>query len=242
MDRVADELERAVVRRVRGSAGVTVAYSGGLDSSLVAFLAARHTPTDLVVVGTRTSHDLAAAQSGARRLGLPLTVRVVTEGEVRSAAETWRTELEDAEPLARSVAVATGLAVEGAAERTVGLGQGADEFFFGYAHFLGVPWEEADRRARVDQEKLIEKEWPRALRIAAARGRAIFTPFLDAGVVEAARAIPVEAHLKDGVRKAILRAAAHRIGLPAELCDRPKKAFQYGSGIDALLRRAGRDR
>ena len=237
VDRVADRLERAVVREVQGSPRVSVAYSGGLDSSLVALLAARHVPTDLVVVGTRTSHDVAPASSGARRLGLPLTIRLIGYAEIRSASARWSVELEDADPLARSVAVATGLAVEAAVEPRVGMGQGADEFFFGYAHFLGLSSEEADRRARLDRAKLIEREWPRAVRIAAGLGHGIFTPFLDPEVIEAARAIPVEWHLKDGVRKAVLRAAARRLGLAAELCDRPKKAFQYGSGIDAALRR-----
>ena len=47
---------------------VTVAFSGGIDSSLVAFLARKFTDVELIAVGTPNSYDLEAATSAAKMI------------------------------------------------------------------------------------------------------------------------------------------------------------------------------
>jgi len=41
----------------------------------------------------------------------------------------------------------------------------------------------------------------------------------------------------DNLRKCILREVAFELGVPSEIVKRPKKAAQYGSGIDKILRK-----
>jgi asparagine synthase (glutamine-hydrolysing) len=48
--------------------------------------------------------------------------------------------------------------------------------------------------------------------------------------------IPVSFKIRDGERKAVLRRAAGLLGVPEELSNAPKKAAQYSSGIQKILR------
>ena len=65
-------------------------------------------------------------------------------------------------------------------------------------------------------------------------------PFLDSKLVEFALNIPVEYKIiarDDKIRKHILRNLASELGLDDEFAFRPKKAAQYGTGIDKILRK-----
>ena len=230
-------LEGALARRLASTPGVSVAYSGGVDSSIVAWIAARLVPTDLVVIGVPGSPDLGAAKAGAELLGLPLTVRLVTPRDLHDALSRWSADLDGLGGTMRSVMVATALAIEAAPQRLVALGQGADELFFGYAHFLGADDVEAGRVAEDDLARLRERDWPVAGRIARSMGHELFSPFLDDAVIRSARAVPVSDHRAGNERKSLLRDVARSLGLPEALCSRPKKAFQYGSGVHRALGR-----
>jgi asparagine synthase (glutamine-hydrolysing) len=60
-------------------------------------------------------------------------------------------------------------------------------------------------------------------------------PFAERGLAEFGESLPVSFKLREGVRKAVLREAAVRLGLPKEVAQTPKKAAQYSSGVLKLL-------
>ena len=64
---------------------------------------------------------------------------------------------------------------------------------------------------------------------------------MDGKVITAAEAFP-QAERIAAPGKAPLRAAAARLGLPAAIVQRPKKAAQYGSGAQKALRSAQQQR
>ncbi|MCI4337028.1 MAG: asparagine synthase C-terminal domain-containing protein [Thermoplasmata archaeon] len=225
-----------VALRTAGDAPVSLLYSGGVDSSLVAHLIRTRGPL-LVVVGTPGASDLDAAADGAARLGLPLRSRTLRVEEVVELRDRWQDELADLVEPARSVSLALAAALDSAPPGRVLCGQGADELFHGYAHFQGARGEAATQLAAKDWGRLVEEDWPRARRMASANHQDLRSPFLDAEFVQAVATIPSEEHVGGGEeRKPILRAIARTLGLPAELADRPKKALQYGSGIAHQLR------
>ena len=80
--RLAELLDASVAKCTEGQ-DVAVAFSGGIDSSLVAALAKRHANSvRLYTVGARGSHDAEAAQEVAPLLGLELTVIDLPDGDI----------------------------------------------------------------------------------------------------------------------------------------------------------------
>jgi asparagine synthase (glutamine-hydrolysing) len=184
------------------------------------------------------SGDLVAGRDAARRLGLPWEPAVVRPPEIPPIIKAHARDLEGVSPVVRSVLVAFSTAVARARPGNLVCGQGVDELFLGYAHFRGLGSAAALERARADLDRLRTDDWPRARRIAARLGKTVHAPYLDPGFVRAASALPIEARLPDPEPKAWFRRWAEHRGLPPELAHRPKRALQYGSGIDRVLRRA----
>lgn len=216
---------------------VTVLFSGGLDSSLIAWTLRSRPATTLLTVGLPGSPDLAQAETAARQLSLPWTSLVPG---VEELTRSWREAsafVDGATGPNRSVRLAFALALSAARDAHVLCGQGADELALGYAHFESLSVEEAARVQARDLDRLHETEWPAATRWASALGKSLASPYLVEPFVSLWRSIPIEKHLpRGGERKPTLRGLARSLGLPAALADRPKKAIQYGSGIDRWIR------
>ena len=213
-------------------------YSGGVDSSLLAWELRDRPGLVLHTVGVRGSTDLDAARSGAERIGLPWSGTVVEPAEVRSVVRKAAPDLVDLAGVARTVLASFAVAVQTARAGHLLCGQGADELFLGYAHFRGLSEDAATERAEADLRRLRNDDWPRSVRIAARFGSELIAPFLDPAFVEAARSIPLRERMPGGEAKAFFRAWARHRGLPDELAGRPKRALQYGSGLDRIVRRA----
>lgn len=212
-------------------------FSGGVDSSLIGWELRSHPQLMLSTVGTKGSADLAAAEEGARRLALPWTPSLVTAEDVQEVAKKVERELGGLPPVRRSVLLAFATAVDRAPPGPLLCGQGADELFLGYAHYRGLGPSAAERRSTEDLDQVISDDWPRTVHIARRLGRAVHAPYLHAEFVAAARSIPVERRLPLPEPKAFFRAWARHRGLPEPLAARPKRALQYGSGIDRIARR-----
>jgi asparagine synthase (glutamine-hydrolysing) len=212
-------------------------FSGGVDSGLLAWELRRRSGLVLSTVGTSGSADLLRAGESATELGLPWLKSEVTGPEVRAAEDRLRRHLGDLPRTARSVLVAFALAVARAPADTILCGQGADELFLGYAHFRGLAGADADSRSDSDLHQLIERDWPRSQRIAAELGRTVIAPYLSPEFVEAARAVPIELRIDGATPKRFFREWAMHRGLPAGIALRPKRAMQYGSGIDRFISR-----
>jgi len=159
----------------------------------------------------------------------------VTESEVHEVAEQIREEVSDLPRTARSVLIALATAVRAAPAGSVLCGQGADELFLGYAHFRGLNALDAESRSELDLGQLLERDWPRSRRIAERMGRNLVAPYLHPGFVSAARAIPIGLRLPRPTAKRFFRVWAMHRGLPAPLAGRPKRAMQFGTGIDRWI-------
>jgi len=236
--RLAQELSGAVRRSLAGAGGAAVSFSGGVDSSLIAHLAARSAvPVRLYTVGLPGAPDLGASERSAAALGLAgrHSVFVLGSGEVLEAAGRVRALLPGATLLEVSFLAPSFIVFERARERLVLSGDGADELFGGYHRYLSMGPDRLAASLERDARELLASGFGRNLSLAAHAGKELSAPCLDPEVAGLARAIPPHLKVSGGERKAVLRRAAALLGLPPELCALPKRAAQYGTGIHGLL-------
>ncbi len=232
------DLETAILTAVglRSGEGI-VAFSGGLDSSLIARLAG----LECVTVGIRDSHDLRRAEIVAGQLGLHHTPVAVAHSDVETALQAVVREIPSSNPLTASIAATLYVVAQHAAEqgyRRVLSGQGADELFGGYARDL----RSGDLEADLERDFWALQEQVARDQAVARLHRVCFSlPYMDVRVVRAVRAIPAEGKVSNGVRKIPLRIVAER-HLPADVARYEKKAMQYGSGIWPAIRTLARNR
>ncbi len=226
---------------LRTSSGrLGILFSGGVDSALLAWELRTRPEVVLCTLGREGSPDLRAGRTGAVRLGLPWQPLAVDPVQLTAAAARFEKEFAGVSRVTREVLVSLALAIEQAGPDRLVCGQGADELFFGYAHYRDLIGAEVERRSIDDLNRLRESDWPRTQRIAEKAGKEIVAPYLSRAFEEAALRVPVDLRLPGNQPKRFFREWALGRGLPAELSDRPKKALQYGTGVSTLLRKQAR--
>jgi asparagine synthase (glutamine-hydrolysing) len=216
----------------------TVLFSGGVDSSLLAWEVRGAPGVRLLTIGMAGSDDLIHGRAAAQLLGLGWHGAEIQLEEVIGTADRLRSELASAKRSDRSVQISLALAIGRSETEAVICGQGIDELFGGYAHFDGLPTEAARRRSDADFEKLVRSDWPMTERIGGSSGKRLSAPYLEDRFLRVVQDIPPGERLRSPPRKAFFRAWARSRGLPELLAVRPKRAFQFGSGIDRVTRGA----
>ncbi len=240
---VRDALIEAVERFLSADVGVGALLSGGLDSSIVTAIAARHAhrtgqrfPT--FSVGLADSADLVAAREVADALGTDHHERVYTDDELIDWVPEVIRVIESFDPSLVHSSVPN-LLVSKLAARTVKvvlIGEGADELFAGYGYYS-----EIDSDTELHEELLSTIHGlhigglQRVDRVAGATGLEPRTPFLDLDVVELALSLPARWKLSgDRPEKWLLRKAFEG-WLPEHLLWRPKQQFGQGTGARDVL-------
>ena len=234
----------AVERRMMADVGVGVLLSGGLDSSIVAAVAARAAAKDgrrvlSFAVGTPGSADLAAARLVADHLGLEHHERVYDAAEAAAAIDDVVAATESYEPSLIRSAVPNWFVAELAARhvKVVLTGEGADELFAGYDYLRRYDdHDELDRELLRSVRGLHHLNLQRCDRVTMAHGLEARVPFLDLDVVTAARRVPPGWKLlgEAGQEKRLLREAFDG-WLPDEVLWRTKVQFGDGSGAADVL-------
>jgi asparagine synthase (glutamine-hydrolysing) len=227
-----DAIEKAV--SLRSTEGIC-AFSGGVDSSLVAYLAKR----PCLAIGLAGSHDLARARLAAEAMHLPCTCIEITPDDVREGLTAVISVIPEPTAVNTAIAVSQYLITRSARQlghERVLTGQGADELFGGYARYRTCtdPGSELVRDfAGLASQGLRDQS------VAALNKTYLSLPFLDVRVVRAARSIPAGEMVRDGVGKWPLREVAAR-HIPREIAFYRKKAMQYGTGIARVLQMIAR--
>jgi len=228
-----------------------VAFSGGVDSALVA---AGYPDAPLYVIGFEGSHDIAAAREAAHAMNRSddLTIIELDHETLREAVPRVAEAIGRTNPMDVSIALPLVLVAERVREdglSRLALGQGADELFGGYSKVVDPASDhrvdaETVRDAVSETITTLPEQLERDVCGLQAVGVEPVTPFLQDRVVDAALRLPGELLASETERKIALRAFARQAGVvPESIASTDKKAVQYGSYVsrelDRLARQAG---
>lgn len=226
---------------------VALAFSGGLDSSLVAKAAMENDlRPELITVGMKGQPETNHAKAIAQTLGLDCTVVDLSQSQILESISIVAQVVETTDPVVVGVSIPLFFAFETAQEMGMkGLlaGQLSDELFGGYGRF--------DELARDKDSKAVENEiWISVLnapandfepgdKLAVSHKMELRCPFAFFPLVQYALSLSASLKVKveNGkvVRKYILRRVAESWDLPASVVNRPKKAVQYSTGVQKVL-------
>jgi asparagine synthase (glutamine-hydrolysing) len=233
-------LVSAVHKRMTTVRSIGACLSGGLDSSLVAAIAARVLAAqgsclDTYSIGMEGSPDVAAARIVATHIGSRHHERIVTASECLDAIPHVIRAIESYDITTVRASVGNYLLAKFIREVTPDVkvvlnGDGADEALGGYLYMRAAPddvaWEnETDRLL----QEIHRYDVLRSERSMAAFGLESRSPFLDRQFVAVARAIPTALLRSSGttMEKTVLRSAFQGF-LPDEILWRRKEAFSDG--------------
>jgi len=244
-------LYNAVDVRTRDLQRIAVGFSGGLDSSLLACLAdACGIEVNLISIGIKGSKDLEDASEAAEKLGMAYFAESFDEEDVERSIDKALMLVEEPDPLKLEVAIPIMWVAEKAAEmdhRVLFLGQGCDELFGGYRKYVT---EYIRRGANAAQSLMFEdvagayeRNFERDVKVSSALDVELRLPFADWDLVQFAISLPVHMKLpteESGQRKRILRTLAISLGIPTTIVERKKRAIQYSTRVDRVLRKMAR--
>jgi asparagine synthase (glutamine-hydrolysing) len=239
-----DALVHAVERQLMGDVPVGVFLSGGLDSSLVAAIAAavlaeRGERLQTFAVGTPESPDLHAARRVAEHIGSEHRETTYDAAAALEALPEVVRSIESFDPgLVRS-AVPNFMLARFTAEhvKVVLTGEGADELFAGYDYLREFTDPDALHAELVRTVRNLHNlNLQRCDRVTMAHGLEARVPFLDREVIEWALRLPPELKVAGPgePEKKVLREAFSG-WLPEDLLWRDKAEFGDGSGARDVL-------
>ncbi|WP_455367983.1 asparagine synthase-related protein [[Eubacterium] cellulosolvens] len=245
-NRILNLLISAIKERIQDVDEVAIAFSGGLDSTILASIAGSlQIRVHLFACGIEGFSDLSRTIKAAHSLKIPLRViskdfedlEVVIEKVLWLIEQPDQMKVEIVAPL-----FWTGMQASEDGFKVLLLGQGADELFGGYKRFQEIYQTYGKDRAlrAIDQSVRDSPE------INYERDEPIFSackirprlPYTDFQLTQYVVNLPLSMKLSgssDMLRKRVLRRAATYLSLPSSIIEAKKIAIQYETGVSKAL-------
>ncbi|MBN1502573.1 asparagine synthase C-terminal domain-containing protein [Candidatus Woesearchaeota archaeon] len=218
--------------------GFGVFFSGGVDSTLIAFILKRFSDDFFCyTIGFENSQDLFWAKKIAKECSFRLKHKTLTleQGDqiLKQSVSILGENANVVNVGVASVELACIQLAESDNINTFFSGLGSEEIFAGYQrHELS---KDINKECWTGLQKMWQRDLIREYILSKATNTAFLTPFLDKTLIQDAMKAPSKYKIKNHIKKYILREIALEIGLKKEFAFRPKKAAQYGSGFDKIL-------
>ena len=237
MEKFFEELYEVLENAILSCKSKTIALSGGLDSSIIAYFLRQSNCRGIAVTAQDfLGTDLTYCQLASKELNIPLEIINASTAKILEAVEETIKILKifnDIEIRNSVVMYLVLSALKEKGESSIISGDGADELFAGYSFFL--------KKNEKDLQQDLERIWKimhfPSKKIGDALGITVETPFLQEDVVELAKKIPVslKVNTEGGQKygKWILRKTFEE-KLPKNIIWREKSAMQDGAGTAGL--------
>jgi asparagine synthase (glutamine-hydrolysing) len=246
-------LELSVRKRLLNIKKVAIAFSGGLDSSVIGALAKKcKVEIDLIHVSLKDHPETEPAKRAAEELNLPLQLHFFSDIDVGKTLPKVIELVEEPDPIKASVGLSFYWVAEKAAQAGFDVllaGQGADELFGGYQRYVNDYIIHGDEHVgRVmfeDVAKIHESNIERDVKICDFHDVELRLPFASFEVAEFAMSLPIDLKIErkpDSLRKLVLRKMAEDLGLSKMIVQKTKKAVQYSTGINEAIKKLARKR
>ncbi len=246
-------LKQNIKQRLAGVKEIAIAFSGGLDSSIIASLAKTlKTDLHLIHVSSTDQPETDHAKLAAEELKLPIYSFTYTCEDVQKTLPKVLWLIEEHDPLNTSIGIPIYWTAEKAAQMNLNVmlaGQGADELFAGYKKHVDCYVRHGKKQVQKllfrDISDLYKTNFERDAKISSFHGIELRLPFADYQTARFAIDLPVELKIERSeqtLRKLVLRQVAKNIGLPESIAKKPKKALQYTTGTSRLIKRIARQK
>ena len=228
---------------------IGIAFSGGLDSTLLAFLSKKaNKKFKLYTVGLQNSSDLEPASRCAIEMKWPIKIKIPSKQEATSTIEEVKEILSDSEAELNQTNIGIACVLYSVLKlakqdkiKTILTGLGAEEIFAGYMRHSNY---KKDFSVKFIQNAMIQglkdmekRDLSRDLAIANHLKVNLVAPFLNKNLVKYSMKIHPSLKVNKEKKKIILRETAESLGVPKEPSWRKKVAAQYGSGFSKLIKK-----
>lgn len=239
-----EKLENAVKKRIPINETIGIAFSAGVDSGTIAYVVRKFSKKAvLVTVGVKGSADIARAEPFAKKWKMKWFKKILTPTEIEENFVQAGKVLKTRDQLQQTLGAVNLSIAELASEngiKTLFVGSGADELFCGYGAFDALRNDPSGcEKLRTEKvENVEEHDVKREIKCGKQYGVKIIAPFLDERFAAEALKTPAIENLRGkygNVRKNALRMLAEKMGVPKAIVSAPKKAMQYGSGVNKAV-------
>lgn len=238
-------LTQACRKRVRDTDDIGILFSGGIDSTILAFLCKKLKKKFTCYTAGYCDGDMALpsdvtwSKRICHELGFPLKMQVLKTDALELLLTQVIRGIESTDVVKTGVAAPFFVCAQMAhkdGKRVMLSGLGSEELFAGYERHARVF--SSKGTAFVNQECLagLYQLWERDLYrddlVLMHHQIELRLPYLDRDLIEYALRIPGKLKIDDEQKKIILRKAAVALGISPEVASRKKQAAQYGSSFD----------
>ncbi|MEM2083314.1 MAG: asparagine synthase-related protein [Nitrososphaerota archaeon] len=246
------EIEEIISKIVENEKNIAIAFSGGLDSSIIAYVLSKYTNVIGYNIGFNEFGEkwMNIAEDIAEQIGIKLIKLKVSMEDVKNELEKFITCIEEKKELSIEIGLPIYFLAKKISEdnfKKSFFGQGADEIFGGYKRYSIL--------ASSNKYKLLEEEMlkdvlelystnlERDCKILMNFGIVPIYPYLCKKIIEYTIGLPIYFKLnRSGERKIILKRIGEKIGLPKNILGIEKKAIQYSSGSSKAIKMIKKER
>lgn len=232
------------IKRCLKSKKIAIAFSGGIDSSLLAILSSEISDVKLISVYAEGSTDEFDTKNSAKSLGLDFIGICITEKKIKKIIKKINSLIEPQNPMNLAIGLAineVALAANDIGCNELILGQLADELFGGYMKYLQAyktkGYNEAHNMMVHDTQISYKNNFERD-ELAASPYIELLLPYASFDLAKYALSLHpnLKINIENNDRKIVLREAALKAGLPVEIAFKPKKALQYSTNLQKLIK------